>query len=293
MGLYDRDYSREEDDWGYSEYGSRPRAVQSMTVALIIVNVAVYLLDALSSNDHSLMNAIALQHDALVKPWLWWQFLTAAFAHSTLGVNHLLGNMLGLYIFGRDVEGKLGKTEFLRFYLLAAVLANLVWGVVHYLFSPAGTLAGASGAVTAVMVVYVCFFPRNTLLLFMVWPVPAWAAVALFLGFDILGAFRPQPLNAPQVAHDVHLAGAAFAFAYWKLHWSLGTVMPTKWIGNIKRWLNRPRLKIHDPEPTYENLDAEADRVLAKLSEHGDASLTPAERRVLEDYSRRMRQKLR
>lgn len=293
MGLYDREYTREDDDWGYSSYGDRPRAVQSMTVALIVINVGVYLLDALSSNDHALMRWLALDAGSLAKPWMWWQFLTAAFAHSTSGINHILGNMFALFIFGRDVEGRLGKMEFLRFYLLAAILGNVVWGVLRFLMGTDGILAGASGAVTAVMVLYVCYFPRATLLLFMVWPVPAWAAVALFLGLDILGAFAPATPGMPQVAHDVHLAGAAFAFGYWKLHWNLGYVMPTEWLGGIKRWLTRPRLKIHDPEPTYDNLDAEADRVLAKLGEQGDASLTPAERRVLEAYSRRMRQKLR
>jgi hypothetical protein len=50
---------------------------------------------------------------------------------------------------------------------------------------------------------------------------------------------------------------------------------------------------MHDPEQYYEDLDAEADRVLAKLGAEGEASLTPSERRTLEAYSRRMRQKRR
>jgi hypothetical protein len=50
---------------------------------------------------------------------------------------------------------------------------------------------------------------------------------------------------------------------------------------------------MHDPEQYYEDLDAEADRLLAKVSSQGEASLTPDERRTLEAYSRRMRQKRR
>jgi hypothetical protein len=69
--------------------------------------------------------------------------------------------------------------------------------------------------------------------------------------------------------------------------------MPLAWLGSVKKFFRRPKLKIHAPEPTYDNLDAEADRVLEKLHQEGEASLTPRERRVLEDYSRRMRQKLR
>ena len=290
MGLYDREYSRDEDDWSPSHYGSRPQAIQTMTVALIIINVAVYILDALGGNEHVLMRSIQLQPDAIVKPWLWWQFLTAAFAHDYRAVGHILGNMLGLFFFGRDVEARLGRFEFLRFYLVSAVAANVVWGLLQLALPSAGPLMGASGAVTAVLILYICYYPRATILLFMVLPVPGWLAAVFFVGQDLLGAISRGGSN---VAYTVHLAGAAFAFGYWKLHWNLGHVMPTQWLASVKRWWNRPRLKIHAPEATYENQDAEADRVLAKLAEQGDASLTPAERRVLEDYSRRMRQKLR
>jgi hypothetical protein len=53
----------------------------------------------------------------------------------------------------------------------------------------------------------------------------------------------------------------------------------------------RPPLKVHDPERFYQDRDAEADRALEKLHTQGEASLTAKERQILEDYSRRMRQK--
>lgn len=296
MGLYDREYSREEDDWGQGQYGSRPRAVQSMTVALIVINVAVYLADQIFSspgNPHALMRSLALQPDALLKPWLWWQFVTAGFAHSPIGFQHIFWNMFGLFVFGRDVEAKLGRYEFLRFYLVALVLGNLFFALRSLAMPISGPLLGASGAVSAVVLLYICYFPRSTLLLFFVLPIPAWVAGVLFLLQDVFGAFAPAVPGQPRVAHDVHLAGAAVALLYWKFGWNFGAIMPTEWIGGIQRWWNRPRLRIHDPEPTYENLDAEADRVLAKLHTEGEASLTAREKRVLEDYSRRMRQKLR
>jgi membrane associated rhomboid family serine protease len=296
MGLYDREYSREDDDWGYGQYGGRTRAVQSMTVTLIVINVAVYLADQLfstQSNPHWLMELLALQPDALLKPWLWWQFVTAGFAHSTDGFQHIFWNMFGLYIFGRDVEGRLGRWEFLRFYLVALVLGNLFFALRALATPITGPLLGASGAVSAVVLLYICYFPRSTLLLFFVLPIPAWVAGVLFLLQDVIGAFAPVVPGQPRVAHDVHLAGAAVAVLYWKFNWNFGAIMPTEWLGGLQRWWNRPRLRIHDPEPTYDNLDAEADRVLEKVHSQGEASLTARERRVLEDYSRRMRQKLR
>jgi len=62
---------------------------------------------------------------------------------------------------------------------------------------------------------------------------------------------------------------------------------PPKWIKP------GPSLKVHDPEEYYDNLDAEADRLLEKVNREGLSSLSDKERRVLEDYSRRTRQKLR
>jgi hypothetical protein len=50
---------------------------------------------------------------------------------------------------------------------------------------------------------------------------------------------------------------------------------------------------VHDPEAYYEDLDAEADQLLEKVAREGEGSLSARERRVLEAYSRRMRQKLR
>ncbi len=48
---------------------------------------------------------------------MWWQFLTYGFVHDISGITHLLFNMVGLYVFGRDVELRMGRMEFLRFYL--------------------------------------------------------------------------------------------------------------------------------------------------------------------------------
>jgi membrane associated rhomboid family serine protease len=294
MGLYDRDYSREEEEWGYSAAGSRPRGVQSITVVLIIINVVVYFADQLLRPNFALMNVLAVSPESLYKPWMWWQFVTAAFAHSPYGINHILFNMFALFVFGRDVEAKLGRKEFLRYYLTAAVLGNVVFSLLRLLpVLPYGTCLGASGAVTAVVILYILYWPRNTLLLFFVLPVPAWLVGVFLIGSDVLGAATPPPEDGPRVGHDVHLTGAALAFGYWYFSWHFGVLVPQRWLSGVRSRWSRPRLKVHASEPSYDNLDAEADRVLEKVHQQGEGSLTPAERRTLEAYSRRMRQKLR
>ena len=100
MGLYDREYYREERP-GMSLLGDR-----SMVTNLIIVNVGVYLLDLLL--DGQIRQNCALQPDLFHHPWNAWQLLTAGFIHDR-GVMHIFVNMLVLYFFGRDVEGIYGR----------------------------------------------------------------------------------------------------------------------------------------------------------------------------------------
>ena len=68
-----------------------------------------------------LSDHMAVHVDTLTQPWLWWQYLTAGFAHSPLRFDHILGNMLVLFFLGRDVEEAYGPKEFLRLYLVMVV----------------------------------------------------------------------------------------------------------------------------------------------------------------------------
>ena len=293
MGLSDREYYRDADQPGFRLAGP-----QSLVTRLVVINVLLYVVDALFfRSTHWLMLAMAVRPETLVKPWLWWQFLTAGFAHSPVEVWHIFGNMLGLWMFGRDIEYSRGPREFLRFYLLAIVLGTVAWAARLYLFEGADSrtaiLLGASGGVTAVILLFVCQYPRRTILLMFVLPVPAWVLGLLLIVTNVMGTYQIAQ-GTSQVAYDVHLVGAAFAIAYWRLNWNLANWLPGRWPGLQRKWLKpRPRLRIHDPDPEqhYRDLDAEADAVLEKLHQQGEESLTPRERHILEAYSRRMRQK--
>jgi hypothetical protein len=208
--------------------------------------------------------------------------------------------MLGLYFFGRALEERFGWKEFLRFYLLAIVLGGVIWALRNqflndYLFAADNwrpSLVGASGGVTAAVILFCLLNPRATILLFMVIPTPAWLAGLLIVAMDMFGGGRDR------IAHDVHLTGAAFAFAYWKFGWNFGRLPGMTAIGRSLRSIGKslqpkPDLRVHDPEAYYEDLDAQADKLLEKVAREGEGSLSARERRLLEDYSRRMRQKLR
>ncbi len=290
MGIYDRDYYRPARPApGYSSF--RPR---SIVIALIVVNVAVWLIDGLffsgTLRNYMAVHVSALDgprasEDTLRHPWLWWQLLTAGFAHAA-EFQHVLFNMLVLFFLGRDVEERYGSKEFLRLYLVMVVFASLVWTVVNKLVDsgPVG-MYGASGAISGVVILFALNFPHRTLLLFFVIPVPAWVVGVMYVLLDMFGAFGVAADT--NVAFSAHLAGAAFAFIYFQRQWSLTRLTEGRF-----RWLRSPfrrksRLKVHRPEEEAESdMTKEVDRLLEKISREGEASLTAKERRILETASR-------
>ena len=92
------------------------------------------------------------------------------------------------------------------------------------------------------------------------------------------------------------LVGAAFAIGYYKFGWNLGRLVPSGLSGRAAGFRQvfkpKPQLRVHDPdEHASGSDDAEGDALLEKVNRLGIDSLTSRERKTLEDYSRRMRQK--
>lgn len=289
MGIHDREYYRRED----GSTGIGPS--WSMVTKLIVVTAGFFVLDVFLGNSHWLMDHMAASADSLRKPYLWWQLLSYGFAHSTRDSMHIFWNMFGLWVFGRQIEEVYGPKELLRIYLVSMLLGGLMWATRAQFSGEAGRLVGASGAVTAVTLLFCINFPKQTILLMMVLPVPAWVVGVLIIAGDLIG----MRVSGENVAFDVHLVGAAFAIAYYKFGWNLGRWTPSFSIP-IKRlnpFSRQPRLRVHRPtvedQDDFEQLEAQADRLLEKVNQNGVDSLTDREREVLENYSRRMRNKRR
>ena len=131
-----------------------------------------------------------------------------------------------------------------------------------------GPIDGKVGAVTPVM--------------------PAWVLGAIFIGLDVLRAFTG---NTDNVAWQAHLGGVAFAYVYARFGWQFSRFLPAAGRWSWKWPKVGTRLKIHRGDEDTSELDAEGDRILGKLMREGEQSLTHRERRALEKYSRRMREK--
>ena len=286
MGFQDRGYYRRDE-------GFAPEWSAVMTI--IVANVALWVANLLAAGDFPITSFLTLQGDLFSRPWECWQLITYGFAHDPTTPWHLVGNMLTLWFFGREVEYVLGRGPFLRFYLSSIVIAGLAWLVsLRIGGGDQGGLIGASGGVMAVLAVFIWFYPRQTVLIWGILPVPAWALGVLYFVIDLQGATH----GGGKVAHMAHLGGLAFGLLYaWQGH-NLSS-LSEQFGGTLSRWTaSRRGMKIYRgdddrfSDATDEvSLQAEVDRILEKISRSGEASLTKQERDTLTRESRRIKQR--
>jgi membrane associated rhomboid family serine protease len=279
MGIYDRDYYR--DERGGPGLGLPHTAV----IQLVLANVLIWLADGVVFNGWLGRHLCVTPH-TLTQPWEWWKFITYGFLHSA-HPEHVLLNMFGLWMFGRDVEAVYGRREFFSLYLMLLVAGSVTWCVANRFLGTSlnSSLVGASAGVVGIVLLYILHYPHRTLLFMFVLPVPAWLVGVGMIGYDVYGAMVDRGDN---VACGAHLAGAALAFAYFQGKWNFTNLLG-RLTGPFGR-IGRPRLRVHQPPPdeTAEpaELTQEVDRILEKIHREGEASLTRQERQILENASR-------
>jgi len=184
----------------------KPQRTPYVNYALIVLNVIIflftYLLPLLSgSGDTAARNFMLIP----LKPELW-QFVTYAFLHG--GFMHIIGNMFFLYLFGNNVNDKLGNIGYLSLYLAGAVFS----GIGHTLISGTPVL-GASGAVAAVTGAYLVLFPQTlvTVFFWIFYFIDTIEVSALyFIGFKLIFMDNMIVRYTDNVAYDAHLSGYAF-----------------------------------------------------------------------------------
>ena len=138
-----------------------------------------------------------------------WQLVTYAFLHGSF--THILFNMLGLYMFGGDIERLFGSRFFLWFYLASVISAAVTHLVVTGMMgSPPVPMVGASGGVYGLILAYGMYFPNRRIIL-LIPPIPMRARtfVVVFAAIELaLGVTQ----TAAGVAHFAHLGGMLGGF---------------------------------------------------------------------------------
>lgn len=251
--------------------------------------------------DEALKDRLIFNPEAILLFKEWYRVLSAALLH--LDFNHLLWNMLTLFLFGRGVELAYGAEVFLFVYVgsILGGSALSLWLHRHHAYCA----LGASGGVCGVLFAWILLFPGGAVYMFLI-PIgiPGWLYAIGYLAYSFV-AMKPGWGN---VGHDAHIGGAvtglllaavlepaAVAQSPWLFTIILGAsglmalylwknplMLPLKHV--LPEWCapSKPRPR-RPPKPAEDEVNV----VLEKVSRSGLHSLSAKERQILERAARK------
>src|SRR5437867_5542271 len=183
------------------------RTTPYITVTIILLNAVAWLFEiSLQQND---LNQFLYVYGVVPAQFTWPTLITSMFLHG--GWMHVIGNMWYLWIFGDNVEDRLGHGRFILFYLMGGIVAALG----QIAMDPSSTLPtiGASGAIAAVMGAYFVLYPRSRVLtlipLFVFWEIIELPATVLLGFWFLMQLFSAGAIAATASSHGN--GGVAFA----------------------------------------------------------------------------------
>jgi membrane associated rhomboid family serine protease len=191
----------------------RSRSFPAITYLLIAANTAVFFLElslpAGKLEQFTYVFGLVPANISLLNPLSWIALVSHQFLHG--GWVHFLSNVWVLFIFGDNVEDRLGSSRYLVFYLLGGITA----GILQVIMAPHSQVPaiGASGAIAAVMGAYFLFYPRARIItLIPIFIIPWFTEVpaVIFLGFWFVTQFFSGVLSLASVG-----SAAAGGIAWW------------------------------------------------------------------------------
>ena len=201
--------------------------VQYVTISLIVINIAVWLITGPIASEQFANAALlgfgyipALIFDyAQLDPSLvvvpdGFTFVTYSFLHGDF--THLLFNMLGLWMFGGELEQVWGQKRFVLFYFASVIAAALTQLLVNAVIGSVAPTIGASGGLFGLLLAFAMIFPNRIILLFFVIPMKAKWLVALY---GVIELYQGVYVLNSGVAHFAHLGGmlgGLLTLRYWR-----------------------------------------------------------------------------
>lgn len=175
-----------------------------MVYTLIVLNILAFVFTYLLSDPGAVVSAYGFVPVRFFADpgGEWITLFTSMFLHG--GIMHILGNMWFLYVFGDNIEDRLGHGPFLLFYLLGGIGAAFAQGATN--LGSDAPMIGASGAISAVLGAYIWLYPRATVLSLIGWfpvPVPAFIYLGYWALIQFLGNFTGQQ----GIAFWAHIGG--------------------------------------------------------------------------------------
>ena len=218
-------------------YSFGPGPITPAVKAIIIANIAFFVLSLVYSPVITYLGLVP--EDVIGRGWLW-QLATYMFLHA--GPMHILFNMLGVWMFGVELERLWGTKFFVRFYAVAGIGAGVTALAASLIPLPAlretysAVTIGASGALYGLLMAFAMYYPDRPILMFLLFPIPAKYFVM------ILGALAFLIAPGSQVSNTAHLGGLLFAYLFLKGRGAGGVTAEIKY--RYLKWkMNRLRRK--------------------------------------------------
>jgi membrane associated rhomboid family serine protease len=265
-----------QQNYYYRQVRFGPGHITPVIRNLIIANVAVFLLQSIL-NLTSMRGFLELHGGMVPALFIYklhlWQPVTYMFLHG--GVTHILFNMLALWMFGCDVEERMGSRTFAVFYFFCGVCAGLMtcafwksWNI---------PTIGASGAIFGVLLAFGLMFPDRMILVFFIVPMKAFYFV---IGMGMLELYYLIFSQGGGISYIAHVSGMLFGFVFLRF---AGRIMGAVDGATGKLESRTRRIDARSLEEDRRKVD----EILDKIGREGIHKLSRAERNFLKDHIRR------
>ncbi|MEN6385410.1 MAG: rhomboid family intramembrane serine protease [Phycisphaerales bacterium] len=274
MGIYDRQYYREDEGKGMSQMQFRLPTLTPVVKYLLIINVTIYVLSMLIRPfGFFVYSWFEVDSSTLGTSVQLWRLIGYQFLHDPNGAGHIIMNMLGLYMLGPTLEKFWQSKKFLIFYLACGTAGGLFYILLSNMgVISKGQLIGASGSILGMLAACAILFPHFVVFL-LFFPVPIRIAAILFIFLFIGNIFLGGKNAGGDAAHLAGMVvGACYVYFWPKFKGRYSNIYSkNNWEKNFK---------------AYNELQQEVDRILAKVNDEGIASLTKKEKKTLEEATR-------
>ena len=262
------------------EAAYKPQIFTEAIKILISINFVIYVLQSLAGKEDIFFRLFGLVPNVFISELMLWQPFTYMFFHapyySSVGISHILLNMLGLWVFGRELEQAWGKSKFLKYYFLTGIGS----GLITYLFqiNSDNPVIGASGAVYGILLAYGISFPNRMLYIWGLIPVRSiWLVVIMgsIAFFGLLG-------RADGISHVTHISGMFIGYILLKKKWQLADII----FAMRKKTVEFQVQRKEDRALKKKSINRDIDMILEKIKEVGFSGLSNEEQSKLYEASK-------
>ena len=260
----------------------KPQLFTDAIKILISINFIIYVFQSLAGKEDIFFRLFGLVPNTFFTELMLWQPFTYMFLHapfySSIGISHILLNMLGLWVFGRELEQAWGKEKFLKYYFLTGIGS----GLITYIFQmdSSNPVIGASGAVYGVLLAYGVSYPNRMLYIWGLIPVRSmWLVIIMgaIAFFGLLG-------KADGISHVTHISGMLIGYVLLKNKWKLSDMLFSLRKKTIEFQVQRKE----DQEVKRKIINRDVDIILEKIKNVGFSGLSDEEQSKLYEASRKM-----